>query len=255
MHKSTMKTRIAVVILITSFMASCGLKQEKESLQAKIDSLNTELAFQQQMAVVLENVGVLMDSIDASRNALRLNMEMGTTYDDYSTRLSEINQYVKDSERKIDELEKGLSKSNAVSKSYAASIGRLKKELAEKTEQIAQLETMVAQYQAENKELVDLVELQTAELNDRTSQIESKRQELEMLETRITELLTQSKVSQADSYFMRAQAAEEAARRTQLAPKKKKESYKEAMDLYQKAFDLGRADAKPKIEELTKRVG
>lgn len=255
MHKSTMKTRIAVVILITSFMASCGLKQEKESLQAKIDSLNTELAFQQQMAVVLENVGVLMDSIDASRNALRLNMEMGTTYDDYSTRLSEINQYVKDSERKIDELEKGLSKSNAVSKSYAASISRLKKELAEKTEQIAQLETMVAQYQAENKELVDLVELQTAELNDKTSQIESKRQELEMLETRITELLTQSKVSQADSYFMRAQAAEEAARRTQLAPKKKKESYKEAMDLYQKAFDLGRADAKPKIEELTKRVG
>ena len=255
MHKSTMKTRIAVVILITSFMASCGLKQEKESLQAKIDSLNTELAFQQQMAVVLENVGVLMDSIDASRNALRLNMEMGTTYDDYSTRLSEINQYVKDSERKIDELEKGLSKSNAVSKSYAASIGRLKKELAEKTEQIAQLETMVAQYQAENKELVDLVELQTAELNDRTSQIEAKRQELEMLETRITELLTQSKVSQADSYFMRAQAAEEAARRTQLAPRKKKESYKEAMDLYQKAFDLGRADAKPKIEELTKRIG
>ena len=250
-----MKTRIAVVILITSFMASCGLKQEKESLQAKIDSLNTELAFQQQMAAVLENVGVLMDSIDASRNALRLNMEMGTTYDDYSTRLSEINQYVRDSERKIDELEKGLSKSNAVSKSYAGSISRLKNELAEKTEQIAQLETMVAQYQAENKELVDLVELQTAELNDKASQIESKRQELEMLETRITELLTQSKVSQADSYFMRAQAAEEAARRTQLAPKKKKESYKEAMDLYQKAFDLGRADAKPKIEELNKRVG
>lgn len=250
-----MKIQIAVVVIITSLMASCGLKQENETLQAKVDSLNSELAFQQQMAGVLENVGVLLDSIDESRNALKVNMEMGTTYDDFNTRLSEINQYVKDSEKKIEEMERGLAKSNSVSKTYAATISRLKKELAEKTEQISQLEATVAQYQAENKELVSLVELQTAELNDKTSQIESKRQELEMLEVRITELLTQSKVSQADSYYMRGQAAEEAARRTQLAPKKKKESYKEAMELYQKAYDLGRTDAKPKIEELAKRVG
>lgn len=250
-----MKTRFAVVVIITSLMASCGLKQENEKMLAKIDSLNTELAFQQQMTSVLENVGVLLDSIDESRNALKLNMEMGTTYDDFSTRLSEINQYVKDSEKKIDEMERSLAKSNSASKAYAATISRLKKELTEKTEQIAQLEATVAQYQAENKELVSMVELQTAELNDKTSQIESKRQELEMLEVRITELLTQSKVSQADSYYMRAQAAEEAARRTQLAPKKKKESYKEALDLYQKAFDLGRADAKLKIDDLAKRVG
>ncbi len=250
-----MKTRFVVVMVITSLMASCGLKQENEKMQAKIDSLNTELAFQQQMTVVLENVGVLLDSIDESRNALKVNMEMGTTYDDFSTRLSEINQYVKDSERKIDEMEKSLAKSNSASKAYVATISRLKRELAEKAEQIAQLEATVTQYQTENKELVNLVELQTAELNDKTSQIESKRQELEMLEVRITELLTQSKVSQADSYYMRAQAAEEAARRTQLAPKKKKESYKEALDLYQKAYDLGRTDAKPKIDDLTKRIG
>lgn len=250
-----MKTRIAVVVIITSMMASCGLKQENENLQAKIDSLNTELAFHQQMTSVLENVGVLLDSIDESRSALKVNMEMGTTYDDFNTRLSEINQYVKDSEKKIDELEKSLAKSNSSNKTYAATIGRLKKELAEKTEQIAQLEATVAQYQAENKELINLVELQNAELNDKTVQIEEKRQELAKLETQITELLTRSKVSQADSYFLRAQAAEEAARRTQLAPKKKRESYKEALDLYQKAFELGRTDAKPKIEELTKRVG
>lgn len=249
-----MKNQFAVLVIITSLMASCGLKQENETLQSKVDSLNTELAFQQQMASVLENVGVLLDSIDQNRNALKVNMEMGTTYDDFTTRLSELNQFVKDSEKKIDELEKNLAKANTSNKSYSSSIVRLKRQLEEKTAQIAQLEETVAQYREKNEELINLVEFQNTELTDKTSQIEAKRQELEMLETRITELLTQSKVSQADSYYLRAQAAEEAARRTQLAPKKKKESYREALELYQKAFDLGREDAKPKIEEITERL-
>ena len=236
-----MKNQLAVLVIVTSLMASCGLKQENETLVAKIDSLNTELAFQRQMSAVLENVGVLLDSIDQNRNALKVNMEMGTTYDDFNTRLSELNQYVKDSEKKIDEMEKSLAKSNSSNKTYANSIARLKKQLEDKTAQIAQLEATVAEYKEKNEQLGTLVELQNTELEDKALQIEA-------------ELLTQSKVSQADSYFMRAQAAEEAARRTQLAPKKKKESYKEALDLYQKAFDLGREDAKPKIEEISKRL-
>jgi chromosome segregation ATPase len=254
MHQTIMKNQLAVLVIVTSLMASCGLKQENETLVAKIDSLNTELAFQRQMSAVLENVGVLLDSIDNNRNALKVNMEMGTTYDDFNTRLSELNQYVKDSEKKIDEMEKSLAKSNSSNKTYSNSIARLKKQLEDKTAQIAQLEATVAEYKEKNEQLGTLVELQNTELEDKSLQIEAKRQELTMLETRITELLTQSKVSQADSYFLRAQAAEEAARRTQLAPKKKKESYKEALDLYQKAFDLGREDAKAKIEEISNRL-
>lgn len=249
-----MKTQLVVLVFFTALVASCGLKQENENLQAKIDSLNSELAFQTQMSAVLENVGVLLDSIDASRNALKVNMEVGTTYDDFNTRLGEINQYVKDSEKKIDELEKSLAKANSSNKTYANSIARLKKQLEEKTAQIAQLEATVAEYKEKNEELGNLVELQNTELADKTAQIESKRIELEELETRITLLLEQSKVSQADSYFLRAQAAEEAARRTQLAPKKKKESYREALDLYKKALELGRQDAQAKIDELTKRL-
>ncbi len=249
-----MKNQLAVLTISATLLASCGLKQENETLQGKVDSLNTELAFQRQMAAVLENVGVLLDSIDNNRNALKVNMEMGTTYDDFTTRLSELNQYVMDSEKKIDELEKSMAKSNSSNRTYSTSISRLKKQLEEKTAQIAQLEATVEQYREKNQELINIVEFQNTELADRSSQIEAKRQELAMLETRITELLTQSKVSQADSYYLRAQAAEEAARRTQLAPKKKKESYREALELYQKAFDLGREDAKAKIDEISARL-
>jgi hypothetical protein len=61
-------------------------------------------------------------------------------------------------------------------------------------------------------------------------------------------------VSEADSYFMRAQAVEEAANRTKLAPKKKKDTLKEAIELYKKALSLGKTEAQDKITELEKKI-
>ena len=250
-----MKIKILTALSFMVLMASCGLKKENQNLQAEIDSLNIVLEFHDRMTAVLEDVGVMMDSIDASRGELEVHMEMGLSYDDYSARLLEINEYVKNSTTKLEELETNLAKANSTNKTYAATIARLRKELSEKTRQIALLEQTVDEYKVKNEELVLLTELQNAEISDKTAQIEAKYQELEMLETRITELLLQAKISEADSYFLRAQAAEVAAQRTQLAPKRKKASYREALDLYQKAFDLGRNDAKPKIEAISKKVG
>ncbi|MCE2996970.1 MAG: hypothetical protein LW863_15325, partial [Flammeovirgaceae bacterium] len=64
----------------------------------------------------------------------------------------------------------------------------------------------------------------------------------------------QSKVNEADSYFTRAAAIEEAANRTKLAPKKKKNTYKEAIELYKKALSLGKQEAQAKITELEKKI-
>jgi hypothetical protein len=66
--------------------------------------------------------------------------------------------------------------------------------------------------------------------------------------------MVQSKLSEADSYYARAEAVEEAANRTKLAPRKKKETLKEAIELYKKAQSLGNTKAQAKIDELTKRV-
>ena len=63
-----------------------------------------------------------------------------------------------------------------------------------------------------------------------------------------------SKVDEADAYFARAEAVEEAAKRTKLAPRKRKESLKEALELYKKAAALGREDANGKVTELEKRI-
>ena len=74
------------------------------------------------------------------------------------------------------------------------------------------------------------------------------------MEEKIQQVQLQSKVSEADSYFARGQAVEEAANRTKLAPRKKKETYKEAIELYKKALSLGKQEAQAKIDALSKKI-
>jgi len=96
--------------------------------------------------------------------------------------------------------------------------------------------------------------MQEAEIADKNSQLETKQQELALIEARIQELMIQSKMSEADAYFARGQAVEEAANRTKLAPRKKKETYKEAIELYKKSQSLGNAQAEARITELEKKT-
>lgn len=241
------------VIPVASLMLACGAK-EKEELQSKVDSLSVELENSQRMANTLLEVGVLMDSIDASRQLLRMNMVEGTTYDDYTSRMKDLNKYVKDTEKKITDLESSLKKSQGNAAVYARQIKKLKDELQSKSNEILALQEQVEKYRNENKNLINLAEMQGVEIADKESQIRAKEQELALIEARIQQIMIQSKVSEGDAYFARAQAVEEAANRTKLAPKKKKETLQEAIDLYKKALSLGRQDAQGKITELQKKL-
>ena len=245
--------RILWVVATIGLLMSCGTK-EKQELQSKVDSLNVELENATRMANTLLEVGVLMDSIDANRQLLRIDMVEGTSYEDYTSRMKDLNQYVKDSERKISELENSLKKSQGNASAYARQIKKLKDDLAAKSIEIMALQTMVEKYRNENQNLINLAEMQGDEIAAKEAQIQQKEQELALIEARIQEIMIQSKVSEADAYFARAQAIEEAANRTKLAPKKKKESLQEAIDLYKKSLSLGRQDAQAKITELQKKL-
>jgi chromosome segregation ATPase len=234
-------------------ISGCETK-DKEQMQTKIDSLQTELEISQRMAKTLTEVGVLMDSIDANRQLLRVNMAEGTSYEDYRARMKDINDYVKNTQRKIDELEKNLSKSKSTSNAFAATLKKLKSDLEAKTQQIAELQEQVEKYRNENQNLISTVSMQEAELVDKQAEIETKTQELALIEARIQELMIQSKMSEADAYYARAQAVEEAANRTKLAPKKKKETLREAVELYKKSLSLGKAEAQSKITELEGKI-
>lgn len=231
----------------------CG-GAENTKLQSQVDSLKFELQTTQELAQTLTDVGVLMDSIDASRQLLRVNMVEGTTYDDYSSRMKDINNYVKDTQSKIEDLEKALKKSKGSSNAFSATIKKLKADLEERSKEITNLQGQVEQLSNENRNLITTTELQEAELSDKEAQIEAKGQELALIEARVQEIMIQSKMSEADSYYARGEAVEEAANRTKLAPKKKRETLKEALELYKKAQSLGNANAQAKIVLLEKRV-
>lgn len=246
-----MKHLIWITAII--LLGACGAK-EKAELQSQVDSLRIELETSQRVANTLMEVGVLMDSIDASRQLLRINMVEGTTYDDYTSRMKDLNKYVKDTERKISDLESALKKSQGNAASYARQIKKLKDDLQAKTNEILALQEQVEKYRNENQNLINLAEMQSAEIADKEIQIAAKEQELALIEARIQELMIQSKVNEADAYYARAQAVEEAASRTKLAPKKKKETLQEALELYKKSLSLGKQEAQAKINELQKKL-
>ncbi|NBP71451.1 MAG: hypothetical protein EBU52_22295, partial [Cytophagia bacterium] len=154
----------------------------------------------------------------------------------------------------IADLEKALKKSKGVSNTYAATIKKLKEDLASKNTEIASLQEQVEKYRNENQNLIQTVGLQEAEIADKDEQLAAKRSELALIEARIQEIMLQSKMSEADAYYARAVAVEEAANRTKLAPRKKKETYQEALELYKKAQSLGSKDAAAKIAELEKKI-
>ncbi len=248
-----MNKHLIYLSIITLLMAACDSK-EKVVMQSELDSLRREMVINQQVAQVLMEVGNMMDSIDASRNILRINMVEGTSYDDYNKRMQELNQYVKHSEQRLTEMEQSLRKSQGASAAYSNTIKKLRADLEVRNKEIAELNDRVEQFRNTNQNLVSLVTLQEAELVDKEAEIMAKNQELALIEARIQELLLQSKMSEADAYFARAQAVEEAANRTKLAPKKKKETLMQALELYKKSYSLGNADAKAKIDELSARL-
>lgn len=242
-------------LLILSFgaiMAGCAGNNEK--MQSQIDSLRVELQASQEFSNTLQEVGVLMDSIDANRQLLRVNMVEGTTYEDYTSRMKDINNYVKDTQRKIEDLEKSLKKSKGSMNKNLAIIEGLKKDLESKNKEIMLLQEQVEKYRNENENLVNTVSLQGKEIDEQEAELVTKREELSLIEERIQQLMVSSKVNEADGYYARGVAVEEAARRTKLAPRKKKDTYKEAIELYKKALSLGKAEAQERITELEKKI-
>lgn len=248
-----MKRQLLLASLAATLIAGCGT-QEKAELQSKVDSLTVALESSQRMTQTLEDVGVLMDSIDANRQLLRINMVEGTTYDNYTSRMKDLNNYVRDTEKKIADLEKQLKKSKSGASSLASTIKKLKAELVTKSEEITLLQEEVEKQRNENQNLSQTIKLQESELSDKEAQIREKEEELAANQARIQELMLNSKMSEADAYYKQAQAVEETANRTLLAPKKKKASYQQAIDLYKKALSLGKKEAQEKITALEKKI-
>jgi len=249
-----MSNKLLYLVLIPGFLITSCQTKEKEDLRSQVDSLRIELEKSHETSQALTEIGTLLDSIDATRQLLRINLVEGTPYEDYAGRMQELNDYIRNTESRIEELELSLKSSQANSTAFAKTIKQLKAEIASKNREMTFLQEQVDKFRNENENLIITVNLQDAEIADKQEQIDAKSQELALIEERVQQLMIEAKVSEADAYYMRAEAIETAAERTRLAPRKKKETMREALELYKKALSLGKAEAQAKIDELEPRL-
>src|SRR5687768_374599 len=189
----TMIKKLVFGLPILGMLWSCGT-QEREQLRSQNDSLRTELKMSQQTAATLEEVGALIDSIDANRKLLRTDVVEGTSYNDYTSRLKDINSHIKSTENKIAELEAAVKKSKGSSSAYNATIKRLKADLELSTQQIAALQTEVEKMRGENAQLASNLSQRDSVITVNTETIKMREQDVANLETKVTEINAQAKM-------------------------------------------------------------
>lgn len=244
-----MKKHLLLTVAVATLLVACG-PSEKEKLRSEVDSLRSELQINQQMAQKLNEIGVLMDSIDANRQVLRLNVVEGISKEDYVNRMEGLKNYVRSTEDKIEELEGTLKKSKSSNRAFTAAIKKLKSEIEFKNQEIASLTETINKYKAENENLVKITETQGLDILDKLQQIETKRQEVAALEQRIDDVSAKAKEAIASGYLAHAKTVEQMADKIKFAPKKKKAALTESLELYRKAALYGSTEATAQIERI-----
>lgn len=248
-----LKSSILSIIILSAIFTGCNTK-ELARLQLENDSLRNELNSRHTVLTGLKDVSGLLDSIDANRNSLRTNLSEGTSYQEFTTRLKDINEFVKMSEEKINLIQNALKTSKHEASAYLMLVDALKSEVQLRVNEIVKLEQEVTKYKEENQGLLKEIKSKEDEVRNINIKISEKQQELLLLETRIEAMVNSFKVTEADAYYARARAVEEAADRTKLAPNKKRETYREALELYKRSLSLGKVEAKEDIAKLEKVI-
>src|SRR5687768_4450602 len=184
-------------LAVVGMLWGCRNEEKEQALQTQVDSLRTELTASQETAQAMQEVGVLIDSIDANRQLLRTDMVEGTSYTNYKQRLSDISKYVKETQSKIADLEK----SSKNSRIYAGTIKRLRADLEARTQQIAMLEQEVQRMRGENASLSQSVSQRDSVITANTETIRMREENLAALENRVNEITEQSKNDQANALY------------------------------------------------------
>lgn len=247
-----MKYTIGILsVSIAALMMNCDSK-ERAQLQHRVDSLSAELQASKQVEATMSEVGVLIDSIDANRQALRTEMVEGTSYTDYIRRLKDINTHITETKNKVAELEKNVKSAKSAS---AVALKRLKQDLELRQQEMLALQSEIENMRTENKKLAADISVKDSTLTTREETIKLREQDIASLEGLVKDINEQTKVKVANLYYAQAQALETAAQRTHFAPKKKKEAKREALELYKLSLSLGKTEAEGRIAELEKDLG
>lgn len=245
-----MKTQVIAVLSLVALLWGCDNK-EKTELRAQVDSLQTEVQNHDELLVSMQQIGSLIDSIDLNRNLLRTSMLEGTSYDNYSARLNEINAHVKQTSEKIKSLENKIANQ---SNGYSITIKKLRNDLETSSQQLVAFQQEVEKMRGDNTVLTASLTQRDSALTQQGELIKMREQNIAALDSKIIEINQEAKMKEADLIFAQAQALELAASRTKLAPRKKKDTQREALELYKTSLSLGKQEAESRIALLEEDI-
>jgi hypothetical protein len=259
-HKHIIKTHMLYRFLILAFFASAcwacdSRSNERKKLEAEVDSLRNVIKKNDNISQTLTEVNALIDSIDVSRKMIRGKIsEKGYSNKEIIARMREITNYVKASQEKIAILDQKLLGSGNSYTEYSNIIATMEKNLESRNLDLARIQQQVILQGNQNENLMHLVSLQQSEIEDKLVQLNVKQKELARLQSNVDKLLVSSTDDKAESCYARAVILEETANRTKLAPRKKRNTRLEALELYKMAAFYGSTAASAKISELEKKI-
>ena len=253
-----MKKYLIISLLAISVLA-CNqekkqLLSENPTLLTKLDSVSSELESAQKASATLMTAISLMDSINLSRQMLKVTLENSDQHEDFLEQMTDLKDYIEQTSLQISKLEKTVKESRSAQNAYSQTIKTLKADLEQRKAEITTLEAQLKTEKDNNQKLMVLNNMQKETISNQDAEIAAKALELEMLNQQIADLRASFKISEADAFYTQGEAYALAAQRTKLAPSKKKNSYQLALTAYQKAYDLGRQDAKVKIDAIKTKL-
>jgi chromosome segregation ATPase len=244
-----MLTRIVSMILIGLCIAACESKKISQ-LQKQNDSLRHELVSRNAMLKVMYDANALLDSIDLHRKALK-EAANEPFHHRFSARLQEIHEYIKRSEKQITNMQNELHSSRNEASAYLMLVDALKGEVGIRDGEIETLADSVDHYETTNFGLSANLTAQEQAIENLYVEIREKQQKLSLLEEKVSELV---KLTEAEAYYARGMSVEEEAEKIKFAPVRRKETFREALELYKKSYSLGKKEARAKVLEIQKVV-
>lgn len=233
-----------LLIIPVMLLGACQSQQKKENatLERQLDSVNQELTETRQALMDSQQVKALLDSIDASRKVIVAPMIGRTESQSNLNRLSDINEYVKDINLKMDQMEKSIRYVN----SMATSILKLQADVEMRTQKIARLEADARKINAFDQKTNLTVYRKDSTL---AAFIKNCQKDIAVLQKTMEEVHSQNNTTTANLYFKQAEALASMAENIGSSAKRKSVK-QEALEMYKISLSLGKKEAEQRISTL-----
>lgn len=235
-------SKVIITGLVILFACQSADKDENRRLEHQLDSVNQELESTRQALLDSRQVKALLDSIDASRKFTISSVGAGTEEQHTISRLNDLNQYIKDIDLKMDQMEKSVKYVNTM----AASILKLQADIEARTQKIAKLEAEAKKQPTSNNSASLVVQHKDSTLS---VFVKNCQQDIAVLQKTMEEIHSKNNLATADLYFKQAETLVAMAQNVNTSAKRKLVK-REALEMYKISYSLGKKDAQKKISGL-----